>query len=495
MVVSVAAIVVVATLAAMGFFISDKGTIEQSGLIQIRSLPTGATVELDGATLFARTNLQRSVAPGEHYIKLSREGYDTWEKNIKMSPGLLMRLYYPRLFLRERTAEKVLTLGEQGASEEVQLSGQLEFYLVSKDRNYILYALDNASEWRMLDLRGDEVKETILDLSGILPGMVAQPKEKNRQQSGQKAPDYHFEGSIEKIVWSENNEKVLVQVKVAEEASWVLINLRDVAKSLNLTKSFGLKFDQVAMIDASANQLYALENQRLRKINAADGSMSKVLLEHITTFASYEGNVVYLSPIQESRDKDGLIAQTVGVYRDGEAGGTTVATVTSGEPVKVALAKYYNEDYVGYTEGTKLSIMYGNLPSYRPEGANLEELKELVVQQELVAVPETLTISPNSDYIVAKKGAQFMVADLEMGDIYEYEAETTKLNWLDDSMMYAVKDGEIVVWDFDHRNLRNLGGERVVDRPVTITENGRYLYYLTENKKGTLDLTREKIRN
>lgn len=495
MVISVVAIVVVATMAAMGFFISDKGTIEQSGLIQLRSLPTGATVELDGATLFARTNLQRSVVPGEHYLKLSREGYDTWEKVIKMSPGVLMRLYYPRLFLRERVPEKVLTLGAQGASAESQPGSQLEFYMVSKNRNYILYALNDAAEWRILDLRGDEVKETILDLSGILPGMVVQSEGESRQQNGQKAPTYHFEGVIEKIVWSENNEKVLVRVRTTEETSWVLVNLRDVEKSLNLTKSFGLKFDQVTMIDASANQLYALENQQLRKINAADGSMSKVLLDRIAVFANYEGNLIYLSSARESQAKDGAMVQEVGVYRDGEAGSTVIATVAGGVPVRVALGRYYNEDYICYTEGTELNVLYGSLPGYRPEGANLEDLKELILKQKLVAVPETLEISPNSDYVVAKKGAEFMVADFEMGDVYEYEAETTELKWLDDSMMYMIKDGEIIVWDFDHQNLRRLGEDNVVNQAVTITENGRYIYYVVENKKGALDLTREKIRN
>lgn len=495
MVISVIAIVVVATLAAMGFFISDRGTIEQSGLIQLRSMPTGATVELDGAVLFARTNLQRSVAPGEHYIKLSRDGYDTWEKTVKMAPGVLMRLYYPRLFLLDRKSEKVLTLGEQGAGADAQLSNQLEFYLSSADRNYILYALNDSAEWRMLDLRGDEVKETILDLSGILPGMVVQPDGKSSQQSAQKAPVYRFEGAIEKIVWSENNEKVLVRVKVADETSWVLVNLRNVEKSLNLTKSFGLQFEQVAMIDSAANQLYVLENQQLRKINTADGSMSKVLLNRIVTFSNYGSNLVYLTPAKESSAKDGVMMQEVGAYRDGEAGGTVIASVANGVPVKVALARYYGEDYICYTEGQELNILYGNLPNYRPEGTNLEEMKELVSGYALVATPEALTVSPDSDYVVAKNGSQFMVTDLEVGDVYEYEAETAELKWLDDSMMYMVRDGEIVVWDFDHSNLRNLGGEEVKNQAVIITENGRYMYYLVEGQKGTLDLIREKIRN
>ena len=91
MVLSVLVIVVVATLAAMGFFISSNGGIEQSGLMQIHSLPTGATVELDVGTLFSRTNLSKTMSAGEHTLKLSRENYDTWEKTVKMYPGVVVR--------------------------------------------------------------------------------------------------------------------------------------------------------------------------------------------------------------------------------------------------------------------------------------------------------------------------------------------------------------------------------------------------------------------
>ncbi len=166
MVVSVIVIVVVAVMAAMGFFISGDGQIAQSGLVQLHSLPTGASVELDGSTLFARTNLSRTLPEGEHYFKIYREGYDTWEKQINVYPGALMRLYYPRLFLQNRAAEQALALNKSDSKLG------LEFYSPSRNREYILYALDNSPTWHLLDVRGDKVKDTILDLSGILPGMV-----------------------------------------------------------------------------------------------------------------------------------------------------------------------------------------------------------------------------------------------------------------------------------------------------------------------------------
>ena len=152
MTISVIAIAVVATLAAMGFFVTGNGKIEQSGLIQIHSMPTGATVEIDGNTVFSRTNLSRSLTPGEHSLKLSRDGYDSWQKTIKMSSGMLLRLYYPRLFLLERKPEVALRL-EKG----------LEFYLPSNDQAYILYAPADSFKWNLINIRDDDPKVTQLD--------------------------------------------------------------------------------------------------------------------------------------------------------------------------------------------------------------------------------------------------------------------------------------------------------------------------------------------
>ena len=90
MVFAVVAIVAVATLASMGFFVSSNGSIEQSGLAQIHSIPTGASVELDGSTLFSRTNLSRTIPEGEHHLKMTRANYDSWENTIKMRPPALL---------------------------------------------------------------------------------------------------------------------------------------------------------------------------------------------------------------------------------------------------------------------------------------------------------------------------------------------------------------------------------------------------------------------
>ena len=182
MVLAVIFIVTITLLITMGFFVTSDGRIEQTGLIQIHSIPTGASVTIDGTTIFSRTNLSRSLAAGEHHLKLSRDNYDTWEKTIKMYSGLLMRLYYPRLFLLNRTPETMLNLDDN-----------LEFYSASSERNFLLYADQDSPLWQLVNVASDDLKTTTLDLATILPGV---------EQGA-------FRGTVAELTWSAGGDTVL----------------------------------------------------------------------------------------------------------------------------------------------------------------------------------------------------------------------------------------------------------------------------------------------
>lgn len=481
MVFAVVAIVAVATLASMGFFVSSDGSIEQSGLAQIHSTPTGASVELDGATLFSRTNLSRTIPAGEHHLKLSRANYDTWENNIKMRPGMLLRLYYPRLFLEGRVAEKALAI-----------EGDLEFYLPSGDRTSIIYAQKASAEWQLLNIEGDETKATKLDLSTVLPGV----KEKT------------FAGKIESIKWSKNSDYLLLKASYEAKSEWILLNLKDVRRSLNLTQTFGLEFTQVEMIDDSANRLFVLENNHVRRVNTADGTLSQVLLSEIETFSSQGANLIYVQKIA----RDDEVKKVVGTYRDGERGGVVVAEVEPSAAVRVVLARYYDEDYLAYFVNDKLTVYYGAVPNYHEnvdDNVELANLKVLLLDESFAMVPGKFVASPEDDYLVAVRDRHYMVVNLDAGDIFEYDVEAAKVQWLDASMMAAVADKTLKVWDYDFSNRRELvtsnkredlpavttySEAELLDYPVVITSNNKWLYYLVKSN-GKIVLMREKIRD
>ncbi len=481
MVFAVVAIVAVAMLASMGFFVSSDGSIEQSGLAQIHSMPTGASVELDGSTLFSRTNLSRTISAGEHNIKMTRSGYDAWENTIKVRSGVLLRLYYPRLFLENRVAEKTLSLDKD-----------LEFYLPSGDRTSIIYAKKASTEWQLVNIEGDETKVTKLDLATVLPGVK----------------DGSFVGKLEEMRWSGNSDYLLLKASYDGKAEWILLNLKDVKRSLNLTQTFGLNFAQVEMIDDSANRLFVLENHHIRRINTSDGTISQVLLSDIESFASEGSNLIYVQKTM----KDSKTEQKIGTYRDGERSGVTVAEVKPEATVKVALAKYYDEDYLAYFVDDKLTVYYGAVPNYHEnvdDNVELANLQVLLLDESFAAAPQTFAVSPERDYLVATRDNHYMVVSLDAGDIFEYDVESSKVYWLDSSMMSAVIDGTLKVWDYDFTNRRELVTSRksedltavttvseaqVLDYPAVITSNNKWLYYLVKSSDKII-LMREKIRD
>lgn len=484
MVVSVILIVVVAVLASMGFFVSSNGTIEQNGMIQIHSLPTGASVELDGSVLFSRTNLSRTLIGGEHSLKIYRDGYDTWQKNIKMYSGMLVRLYYPRLFLEGRTSETMLSLGKD-----------LEFYSPSVDYTGILYAEKLSPKWQLINIKGDEAKVAELDLTKVLPGVT----------------DGKFVGKVLSVRWNQNGDQVLAKVAYDNRTEWILVNLRDVARSLNVTKTFGLNFDQIEMIDDAASQLYALENHHLRKITTGDQAISRVLLDNVQSFANEGINVAFVM----LRDDNAKKQQAVGVYRDGDKAGTIFTIAEATDKVHVALAKYYDMTYLAFSVNDKMSVYYGTLPAYNENASETDfsGLKSLLQDAKLVVTPDKISVSPQQYYVVAQKDKHFMVVDFEMEELTEYDAESANLFWLDDSMMNAVVGDELKVWDFDHTNQRVLvKDEKLVDDtsevarvttlsknalanyPAVISDNNRWLYYVVYTNNG-LSLQREKIRD
>ena len=419
---SVVAIVAVATLAAMGFFVTPDGTIEQTGLVQIHSIPTGGLVELDGSTLFSKTNLTRSLTAGEHKIKISRDNYDSWEKTVRMYSGMLIRLYYPRLFLKNRAAESVERLGQE-----------LAFFEPSKDYSYILYANKTSAEWRLVNIRGDEIKTSTLDVSKILPGV----------EKGV------FAGRIEDLRWSRNSDRVLIKVIAGENSEWILVDLRNVDKSLNLTQTFGLDFAQVEMM-----QLFVLENQHLRKVNINEQAVSRVLLDGVESFAVENTNIMYIMTEGEGDNR----SRTIGVYKDGEKAGTTIAEINDSDQARVTLAKYYDEDYMAFIVDSKITVYYGTLPSYRENMKDTDFLnfKVLLDSVQLDIMPEELKISEEGQYLAMGAGEKWTVVDFEMGDLYQYEAGVDKINWLNESMMFSTVDQKLKVWDFDHTNQRKM---------------------------------------
>lgn len=162
MVVAVIITVIILALLVSGYWLNSDFEVERQGLLQISSIPTGANVSVDGEDFswLQRTNTSRVLSSGEHTVKLTREGYDSWSKTITITEGLLYRLHYPRLFLTERETERVY-----------DAVGTTKVFVSDNHETLLLYSGDLATldtaQYTISDT--DSMPKQAEDLSTIIP--------------------------------------------------------------------------------------------------------------------------------------------------------------------------------------------------------------------------------------------------------------------------------------------------------------------------------------
>lgn len=58
--------------------------VKQTGMISAKSDPQGANVYLDGKLLTATNNTLSGIQPGKHKLRIVKNGYVDWEKEIEV---------------------------------------------------------------------------------------------------------------------------------------------------------------------------------------------------------------------------------------------------------------------------------------------------------------------------------------------------------------------------------------------------------------------------
>ena len=272
MVVAVILTVIILALLVSGYWINSDFKVERQGLLQISSVPTGADVYIDGSSSWLqRTNTSKVLPSGEHTITLTKDGYDSWSKTINISEGLLYRLHYPRLFLLDRTAEEILNVPGTTLAT------------ISPDHNSLLL-VNNTTEWTYINLDADDIEPKAIDISQLFSSVsLADNAEKGL-----------FTSQILDTHWDYDGSHVLFKTQSPENITeWVLLDIKNVAKSVNITREFGNNFSEIQILDNSSNNLLAIQNGNLHKIDISNKSLSAVLVESVINFDHYNNEIVF----------------------------------------------------------------------------------------------------------------------------------------------------------------------------------------------------------
>lgn len=434
MVLSVVAIMTVLIMITSGYWINQNFEVERRGMLEVLSSPTGADIVVDGETAWmAKTNSSRILSKGEHTISISKEGYGDWAKKVTIEEGLMYRLPYVRLFPNEPELEKVSEINARISS-------------VSPDRSSMLL-IDDSTTWKILHLNEDKVSTTDLDVAKVFDKI-----------GGAEAM-----AGIAGIDWSKDGNRILLKVVWNEKNEWLLLDLKDSEKSASLTETFGMNFDTVKFFDKTGDDLLVLDGGELRKLDVGEQSISKILASNVTNFNLYDESIVYVA--------NGKVSVLKKV--DGEA---IDLLDVQGDRIFAALTRSYRDNHLTVIEDGKLSLYKGQLPRDKDDKSF-----EQIFSVEIGLMPERIKIGADGDFVIMSNGKNIVTLDMESENVSRFEVEDGKIGWLDDYLLYVVdNDGDMVVYDYDGLNRRELSKNASQRLGATVSEDERWLYYFSD---------------
>lgn len=445
-------------------FDNGDGKIEQGGLMQFDTQPNGADVTIDGVSFGTRTPSKSTVSSGQHYVTMSRSGYDTWRKSVTVGPGSVLWLSYVRLIPNKLTPANVTELSSVSSTA------------VSTDTKWMAIKEDPATPVvRLADLSRDNVKVTNLTLP---EDMYTHPSEGKNQSF-----------TLDK--WDAGSRYILVKhVYDGDKIEWLVLDTQDASKTVNVTKLLDINASKLIFSGSNSKVMYAQTGTDVRKLDLGAATLSRPLISNVAEFTTYDRSMLTYVTLRDAATGK----RSVGYYEDGADAPHEIRSFTDDGALSlhVALGKYFGDMYEAVAYGDAVTLYKGDLPKEK----NDKPLTQ-VAKMTLPGGTQYLSIKTNGRFVVAQNGATYKVYDLEL----KKETTTTlkgttpvtnEIKWIDDYMPWSDRDGTLRLYEFDGMNQHDIMPV-TSDLSATLSPNGKYLYGISKAANGTFHLERVQM--
>lgn len=448
-------------LIVLGYSFNQRdGRLEQGGLLQFGSIPSGANVTLDELVLGSRTATKATVESGSHSVDFDLTGYRTWKKTIAIEPGQIGWVNYARLVPTTLNPETVRTFPSVVSS------------VASPRQNWIL-VLESADQptFELADIQSDVVRYTTI----VLP------------QSVYTQPDAGKASSFAIDSWSQDENAVLIKHSFNDDQTeWIYLNRDEPSRSVNVNAAFGIAPSRLVFGGGGHRLLFVQTDDVVRRINLDEQTLSRPLVSKLIQFETYdEKTIIYTAVDAEGKRVVGYAATDI-------AQPVVLGTYPADDkPLFASMRTYFYKRYVSILHGEQIVISNGELPTLTNKG-NLKEYAKVTVPQ---GVAELVT-SRNGRFTIARTADGFVTYDLELKKYdktkWAQQSQNQRpIQWLDDYMLWSDNGGDVRIYDFDGANQQSI--MKVNEgSAVTMSDNNKYLYGFTQNAKG-VGLTRVKM--
>lgn len=466
MTLSVLVIVFVLVLFMLGYrFDRTARTIEQGGLLQLSSIPSGANLTINSARLGATTSTKTTLSPGQHAVTMARSGYTQWQKTIDLKRGSILWLNYARLIPTSLPVENIASLPAVTSSEP---SPNRERYALTTEKNSPTITL--------VDIRSDKPEIKTLTLP---------------EESYTKPEDAATE-SFRVSVWDASNRYVLLAHAYDNKTEWIVADLDDITRSKNISAIFDVVITSLRFSPGNSSVLYALMNGDVRKIDIEAATISAPLVRNVAEFSLYDRSTIVYTSTVDAVTK----SRSVG-YVTEDAREPRVVRSYSDEglvPLHISIDKYYNQPHVAIAYGSAVEILSGALP--RSDSDNPLSLTAVAT----MSTPEAISYFSSKTagrFFIAQHGKSYSVYDLEL-----QKATTTplrgegslegELRWIDGYTVWSSLEGKLRFYEFDGANQNDIMPIIPGQNPA-LTSNNRYLYAPTQDDAGAFHLSRVRL--
>lgn len=464
--VSVLALVTVLVFVMLGYqFNKRDGKIEQGGLVQFSSTPSGASVGIDSKNLGTQTSARATMSSGAHFITMNKTGYRQWQKSVNVVPGSVLWLNYARLV--------PTTLKPQAVAQFATLTDSN----VSPDRKWLAIKDDQTTPViQMENIAGSTVKASSLEL----------PAESYTAPS---------EGQTQSFViaqWDPSSRYLLVKHTYdTAKIEWLVVDIQHANTTKNMTTMLGFDASNVIFSNTNSNVLYGLVGQDLRKIDLGAVTLSGPLVSNVAEFSLYRSSTIVYTTLPDVSTH----TRTIGYYDDGAAKPRVIRSYADdGQlPLRIALGSYYGDSYVAIAYGSEVEVLTGDVPrSDSNDASTLHAVTTMTVPGGVL----DLSIITSGRFVVAQTADGYAVYDLELmkttTTALKGPVTTEKLRWLDNYMVWSDRDGTLRTVEFDGANEQAIMPV-TPGFSVTLSQDGTYLYGFLKNADGNYDLQRVRM--
>ena len=454
MTIVVTVIVSLLMLVVLGYQFNEKdGKIEQGGLLQVYSIPTGAQVTLDERRLGSLTNTKATVEAGNHFVTYNKQGYRIWQKSIAVVPGQVAWLSYARLIPQTITPESLQSYSE--------LAGAL----ASPDRQYML-----------LHQKSDQPVFTLVDIQNDTPkySTISLPEGSYTVPASGKKQSFMLDS------WSRDNQSILIRHTYNNKKEWILLDRSSPDRSVNLSATYVIAPSRVEFAGTSHSHLFVQVGNIVQRLNLDEQTLSRPLITNIADFTVYdEKTIAYTTkPDANLRVAAGYAAidipepQTIAEYPADK------------KPLYVALSQYFGQTYVNIVHDNELTILTGTLPT-PDRKADLKKFDGHTLSGDITK----LFVGGANRFVVATLPNGYATYDIELKKYdettwkYTTKKPASSLRWLDAYTVWSDYGGTLRLYEFDGANQQDIM-PAAEGFATSLSPNDKYIYNVAKADDG-----------